>query len=79
MRVVYGYIRLMEGKHYIDVQENKMNWSFCSNDTPSVSFGESLVMVWGGIYLGARIELVVIDGGTLTADTYINFIDGTHN
>jgi hypothetical protein len=28
-------------------------------------------MVWGGIGLGARIELVIVDMGTLNADRYI--------
>ena len=35
-------------------------------------------MVWGGIGLGARTELVVIDGGTLTADRYITDILQDH-
>ena len=32
------------------------------------SFGGGSVMVWGGINMEARTELVIVNGGTITAD-----------
>jgi hypothetical protein len=45
------------------------------NFTPKVPFGGGSIMIWGGIGLGARTELVIVDMGTLNADRYItNFL-----
>lgn len=41
------------------------------NIVPKVSFGGGSIMVWGGICLEARTELVVVGRGTMTADRYI--------
>jgi hypothetical protein len=41
------------------------------NMVPTVMFGGGSVMVWGGITLEARTELVVIPRGSITAVTYI--------
>jgi hypothetical protein len=48
------------------------------NFTPKVPFGGGSIMVWGGIGLGARIELVIVDMGTLNADRYITNILQDH-
>lgn len=44
----------------------------------TVSYGGGSVMVWGGISLEARTELVLIQGGRLTADRYITDILEPH-
>jgi len=41
------------------------------NFTPTVSYGGGSVMIWGGICLGARTELVVVNGA-LNAHGYIH-------
>jgi hypothetical protein len=41
------------------------------NIVPTVMFGGGSVMVWGGITLEARTELVVIPRGSITAVSYI--------
>jgi hypothetical protein len=48
------------------------------NFTPKVPFGGGSIMVWGGIGLGARTELVIVDRGTLNADRYITNILQDH-
>jgi hypothetical protein len=63
-RFVYKHNR-REGKEYGDVEERR--YSQC-NFTPKVPFGGGSIMVWGGIGLGARTELVIVDRGTLNAD-----------
>ncbi|RZC42585.1 HTH 28 domain containing protein, partial [Asbolus verrucosus] len=37
------------------------------NIVPRVSFGGGSIMVWGGISMEARTELVVVNGGAITA------------
>lgn len=49
-----------------------------SNFENSVAYGGGSIMVWGGICLGARTELVVVDGGNLTANRYIRDILEEH-
>ncbi|EFA12077.1 Transposable element Tc3 transposase-like Protein [Tribolium castaneum] len=44
------------------------------NIVPRVNFGGGSIMVWGGISLEARTELVIVDRGTMTADRYIRDI-----
>lgn len=44
------------------------------NVAGKVAFGGGSVMVWGGICLGGRTELYVVDGGALTAERYKNEI-----
>lgn len=48
------------------------------NFSERVSFGGGSVMVWGGISFDAKTELVFIDGGTLTAQRYIDEILEEH-
>lgn len=48
------------------------------NIVGTVSYGGGSVMVWGGISLMARTELVVLQGGRLTADRYITDILEPH-
>jgi len=43
------------------------------NFSPTVSYGGGSVMVWSGICLGARTELVVVNGA-LNADGYIRVL-----
>lgn len=43
-----------------------------------VSYGGGSVMVWGGICFDARTELVIIDGGSLTAQRYVTEILEEH-
>lgn len=45
-----------------------------TNFTETVSYGGGSVMVWGGICLGARTELVLIENGSLTAHRYVTEI-----
>jgi len=47
------------------------------NFTPTISYGRGSVMVWGGICLGARTELVVANGA-LNADGYIRDVLQEH-
>jgi len=47
------------------------------NFTPTVSYGGGSVMVWCGICLGARTELVVVNGA-LNADGYIRDVLQEH-
>jgi len=47
------------------------------NFTPTVSYGGGSVMVWGGICLGAPIELVVVNGA-LNTDGYIRDVLQAH-
>lgn len=47
------------------------------NFTATVSYGGGSVMVWGGICLGARTELVVVNGA-LNADGYIRDVLQQH-
>lgn len=49
-----------EGERY-----NQLNFE------TTVAYGGGSIMVWGGICLGARTDLVVFDRGSLTADRYI--------
>lgn len=49
-----------------------------SNFENTVAYGGGSIMVWGGICLGARTELVVVDGGNLNADRYIREILEEH-
>lgn len=49
-----------------------------TNFTETVAYGGGSVMVWGGICLGARTELVIVDGGALTAQRYITDILEPH-
>jgi len=63
MRVDFVLIPSTTGKGYIAAVENK-------NFTPTVSYGGGSVMVWGGIGLGVRTQLVVVNGA-LNADGYI--------
>lgn len=42
-----------------------------TNFETTVAYGGGSIMVWAGICLGARTDLVVIDRGSLTADRYI--------
>ncbi|CAK1601121.1 unnamed protein product [Parnassius mnemosyne] len=45
-----------------------------SNFEHTVAYGGDSIMVWRGICLGARMELVIVTGGTMTADRYIRDI-----
>lgn len=49
-----------------------------TNFTATVAYGGGSVMVWGGICVGARTDLVVIDGGSLTAHRYITDVLEPH-
>lgn len=49
-----------------------------TNFTETVAYGGGSVMVWGGISLGARTELVFIENGSLTALRYISEILEPH-
>lgn len=46
--------------------------------TETVSYGGGSVMVWGGICLGGRTELVIIENGSLTAQRYVTDILEPH-
>jgi len=48
------------------------------NFTPTVSYGGGSVMVWGGLCLGARTELVVVVNGALNANGYIRDVLQEH-
>jgi hypothetical protein len=39
------------------------------NFVPGISFGNGSIMVWGGISMEARTELVVVNGGAMTANS----------
>lgn len=45
-----------------------------TNFTETVAYGGGSVMVWGGICLGARTDLVLIENGSLTAQQYVTEI-----
>lgn len=65
-------INSIDGRERLYRRPGEQNKQF--NFTPTVSFGGGSIMVWGGICLGARTELVVIAGGALNADRYITDI-----
>jgi hypothetical protein len=44
------------------------------NFVPGISFGSGSIMVWDGISMEARTELVVVNGGAMTANRYIRDI-----
>ncbi|RZB39542.1 DDE 3 and/or HTH 28 domain containing protein, partial [Asbolus verrucosus] len=44
------------------------------NIVPRVSFGGGSIMAWGGISMETLTELVVVNGGAITADRYIRDI-----
>lgn len=69
-------VNSIDGRERLYRRPGEQNEQF--NFTPTVSFGGGSVMVWGGICLGARTELVVIDGGALTADRYIRDVLQDH-
>jgi transposase len=48
------------------------------NIVPKLNFGGGSIMVWGGISIEARTELVVVNGGAMTADRYIRDIIEPH-
>jgi hypothetical protein len=48
------------------------------NIVPKISFGGGSIMVWGGISMEAPTELVVVNGGAMTADRYIRDILEPH-
>jgi hypothetical protein len=48
------------------------------NFVPGISFGSSSIMVWGGISMEARTELVVVNGGAMTANRYIRKTSWSH-
>ncbi|KAH0816635.1 hypothetical protein GEV33_006156 [Tenebrio molitor] len=48
------------------------------NFAPGISFGSGSIMVWGGISMEARTELVVVNGGAMTANRYIRDILEPH-
>lgn len=48
------------------------------NIVPRVSFNGGSIMVWGGITMDYRTELVVVEGGSLNADRYIREILQDH-
>jgi hypothetical protein len=45
---------------------------------PGISFGSDSIMVWGGISMEARTELVVVNGGAMTANRYTRDILEPH-
>lgn len=49
-----------------------------ANFTETVAYGGGSVMVWGGICLGVRTELVVIENGSLNAFRYLTEILEQH-
>lgn len=69
-------VNSIDGRERLYRRQGEQNAQF--NFTPTVSFGGGSVMVWGGICLGARTELVVIEGGALNADRYIRDILQDH-
>jgi len=69
-------INSIDGRERLYRRQGEQNAPF--NFTTTVSFGGGSIMVWGGICLGARTELVVVDGGALTADRYIRDILQDH-
>lgn len=46
--------------------------------SPRVAFGGGSVMVWGGINLNSRTELVLVNRGSITADRYIREVLEPH-
>jgi transposase len=48
------------------------------NFVPGISFGSDSIMVWGGISMEARTELVVVNGGAMTANRYTRDILEPH-
>ncbi|KAH0817872.1 hypothetical protein GEV33_004919 [Tenebrio molitor] len=48
------------------------------NFVSGISFGSGSIMVWGGISMEARTELVVVNGGAMTANRYIRDILEPH-
>ncbi|KAH0817249.1 hypothetical protein GEV33_005542 [Tenebrio molitor] len=48
------------------------------NFVPGISFGSGSIMVWGGTSMEARTELVVVNGGAMTANRYIRDILEPH-
>lgn len=69
-------INSIDGRERLYRRPGEQNEQF--NFTPTVSFGGGSIMVWGGICLGARTELVVIDGRALNADRYIRDVLQCH-
>lgn len=69
-------VNSIDGRERVYRRAGEQNEQF--NFTPTVSFGGGSIMVWGGIHLGGRTELVVVDGGALTADRYIQEILHEH-
>ena len=51
---------------------------FQCNIRPLTNFGEGSIMLWGGISLTGHTDLVLLDGGSLTADRYIKNILEPH-
>jgi hypothetical protein len=45
---------------------------------PGISFGSDSIMLWGGIRMEARTELVVVNGGAMTANRYTRDILEPH-
>jgi len=72
MRVDFVLIPSTVGK---DRRRGEQDEQF--NFTPTVSCGGCSVMVWGGICLGTRTELVVVNGA-LNADGYIRDVLQEH-
>jgi hypothetical protein len=48
------------------------------NFVPGISFGSDSIMVWGGISMEARTQLVVVNGRAMTANRYIRDILKPH-
>jgi hypothetical protein len=48
------------------------------NFVPGISFDSGSIMEWGGISMEARTELVVVNGGAMTANRYIRDILEPH-
>lgn len=46
--------------------------------SPRVSYGGGSVMVWGGVQLDSRTDLLIVDGGAMTADRYIRQVLEPH-
>lgn len=69
-------VNSIDGRERLYRRQGEQNAQF--NFTRTVPFGGGSVMVWGGICLEARTELVVIDNGALTADRYIRDILQDH-
>jgi len=73
MTVNFVLIPSTAGKRYITPEENKMNNLILHPLSPMVE--AQCMMVWSGICLKARTELVVVNGA-LTADGYIRNVRG---